>query len=288
MMYCGIKGTRGGCVLKIALLQMEVLANDPAANRQKAERMISEAAASGVDLVQLPETWNLGFFPKEGLRDAAESESGESRQLLARLAQKFGIHIVGGSLITQRNGQVFNTLVCYDRSGQLITQYDKIHGFSPSGEQEYFTGGSRLCTFSVDGIRAGAVICYDLRFPELVRTLALEGIQILFVCAQWPYPRQEHWLILNRARAIENQMYVSSVNACGKYGDLSFCGRSVMVGPFGELLAQAGEREEIVYGEADFEKIAEIRQTINVFRDRRPELYFGGLPYGKSNLSDST
>lgn len=276
-MRCSVKEKGRNSDLRLALLQMDVRPDDAGANRRTAERLISQAAGDGADVIQLPETWNLGFFPKEGLRELAEPETGESRALLAELAQKYHVNIAGGSLITRRNDRICNTFVCYDRDGRLIAEYDKIHGFSPSGEHEYFSAGDHLCTFSIDGVKAGAVICYDLRFPELVRTLALEEIQLLFVCAQWPHPRLEHWQILNRARAIENQMYVSAVNACGQYGALSFCGHSMLVGPFGEILAQAGDGEEIVCGEADFQKIREIRESINVFRDRRPELYFGGL-----------
>lgn len=259
--------------MKIALLQMDVKLADSSANRSKAAAMVAEAAAAKADTVILPETWNLGFFPQEGLVDLAEPDGGDSRKLLSELAAKNNVNIIGGSVITRKNGGVYNTSYIFDRQGNQLAEYDKIHGFSPSGEHLHFKHGEQLCLFEIDGVKAGLIICYDLRFVELVRTLALQGIQILFVPAEWPHPRLEHWQILNRARAIENQMYVACVNGVGTANALKFCGHSMLIGPFGDILAGAGEEEAIVYGEADWSVIAGIREKINVFRDRKPHLY---------------
>lgn len=259
--------------MKLALLQMEVQLGRPEENRKKAADLVARAADQGADVAVLPETWNLGFFPKENLAELAEPDGGESRALLSDLAACRRIHIVGGSLVTRRGDKVFNTAYVFDRAGKQLARYDKIHGFSPSGEDEYFHHGDRLCTFSLDGVKMGLIICYDLRFCELARSLALQGIQMLFVPAQWPHPRLDHWQILNQARAIENQMYVTCVNGCGRAGALSFCGHSMLIDPLGRVEVQAGEEEAVLTGTADFSQLEDVRSRINVFRDRRPSVY---------------
>lgn len=259
--------------MKLALVQMGVRLGEPAFNRSMAAERIQQAAEGGADTVVLPETWNLGFFPGEDLERLAEEEGGESRALLSRLAARFGINLVGGSLITKRMGKVYNTAYVMDRSGAQIAAYDKIHSFSPSGEHRHFHPGDQLCTFRLDGVVAGLVICYDLRFGELARLLALQGAQILFVPAQWPGVRLEHWAILNRARAVENQVFVAGVNGCGAAGALRYGGGSLLVDPLGEVLAEGGEEDAVLFGEADFSRTRAIRDAIPVFRDRRPALY---------------
>lgn len=259
--------------MKLALIQMEVKLGDAAYNRQRLSQLAKEATQSGADTLVLPETWNLGFFPIENLSQLAEEEGGESRALLSKLAVQYQVNLVGGSLITKREGNIYNTAYVFDRQGNQLARYDKIHGFSPAGEHHFFSHGTELCTFELDGVKAGLIICYDLRFCELVRSLALMDIQILFVPAQWPVPRVEHWTVLNQARAIENQLYVTCVNGCGQAGDTVFAGNSMVVAPFGEVLTQGGGKEEILYAEADFSILEDIRSNINVMRDRKPHLY---------------
>ena len=259
--------------MKSALLQMNIDLGDADTNRFTAERLIRQAAEQGVDTLVLPETWNLGFFPRERLAELAETPAGESKKLLAELAKEYGVNIVGGSLVTRRGNRIYNRALVIGRDGKEIASYDKIHLFSPSGEQDYFTAGSQACTFELDGIPAGLITCYDLRFAELVRSLALRGIKILFVPAAWPHPRLSHWQILNRARAIENQMYVVCVNGCGVADDLNFCGHSMVIDPLGEILAEAEEAEEVLTAEVDFAQVDVIREGIPVFRDRRPKIY---------------
>lgn len=141
------------------------------------------------------------------------------------------------------------------------------------GEHEFFGYGGRVVDFMMDGIHCGVVICYDIRFLELVRTLALRGISVLFVVAQWPAARLFHWETLNRARAIENQLFVACTNSCGTAGETVYAGHSALLDPLGEAIASAGANEEIITGELDPGILEHIRGTINVYRDRRPELY---------------
>ena len=141
------------------------------------------------------------------------------------------------------------------------------------GEDAAFAKGDSLARFSLDGASCALIICYDLRFPELVRTLALPGLDILFVVSQWPDKRVSHLEILSRARAIENQMFVALCNSCGEAFGTQFGGHSAVIDPWGAVLAQAGEKEEILSAEADLSILNEIRGSIPVFCDRRAELY---------------
>ena len=141
------------------------------------------------------------------------------------------------------------------------------------GEHEYFTAGGRLCRFQLDGKNCAVIICYDIRFPELSRTLALGGLDILFIVSQWPQQRIPHLTALVKARAIENQLFTVCCNSCGEMNGTVYGGASAICKPQGELLCLAGETEQIVSAECDLGILQDIRNSINVFSDRRPELY---------------
>lgn len=258
--------------MRISSIQMDVELGNPKANREKAARLVEEAMVNNPDVIVLPETWNIGFFP-ENHDELADSEGECTIDLLGRLAEKFGVNIIGGSVVNKMRGRIYNTSYSFDRQGKVIATYNKIHLFSPSHEDKHFEHGKELCTLELDGVKVGVIICYDLRFPELARSLALQGIQILFVPAEWPHPRSHHWRTLAMARAIENQMFVVAVNGVGKAGETQYCGNSLIVDPWGEIIADAGEEEIIITGDIDLSIIKDIRERINVFRDRRPEEY---------------
>lgn len=260
-------------MLKISEIQMDMAFADPEVNFEKAKKLIREAAETGCDVVTLPETWNTGFFPKEDLSEKADDDCSRLTEEMSSLAKELGINIVAGSVANKREGKVFNTCRIFDRTGAVIGEYDKTHLFTPMGEHEYFEKGSRLCRYKLDGVSCGVIICYDIRFSELVRTLALDGLDILFVVSQWPDIRMPHLETLARARAIENQMFVAVTNSCGKAPGTVYGGGSVIFDPWGECLAHAGTDEEIISAECDLSILDGIRSSINVFRDRRPELY---------------
>ena len=145
--------------------------------------------------------------------------------------------------------------------------------FTPAGEAEYFEKGDRLCRFTLDGVSCGLVICYDIRFPELTRALAVQGLDMLFVVSQWPKIRIPHLRSLTTARAIENQMFLCCCNSCGTAGQTVHGGNSAIIDPWGETIALAGETEELLSAECDFSILQNIRTSMDVFADRRPELY---------------
>ena len=140
-------------------------------------------------------------------------------------------------------------------------------------EEKHLQSGDKLGLLNVSGTDAGMMICYDIRFPELARKLAINGAKMLFVPAQWPNPRLHHWRTLLMARAIENQMFVIACNRCGTSGTSTFFGHSLIIDPWGEIIAEAGEEESIIRAEIDLALVDTIRSKIPVFEDRRPQLY---------------
>jgi len=252
---------------------MDMRLGDPDYNFAHAVALIRQAAQQKPDVITLPETWNVGFFPKENLAALSDCDGARVKSVFGPLAKELGVNIIAGSVANRKDGKIFNTAHIFDRSGKLVADYDKTHLFTPMGEDNYFENGSRVVQFELDDVRCGIVICYDIRFLELVRTLALQKVDILFVVAQWPDKRVFHWNTLNRARAIENQMFVVCTNSCGLAGDTRYGGSSALIDPWGETIAAAGTSEEIITGELDMSIITGIRESINVFRDRRPALY---------------
>ena len=258
--------------MKISVVQMDMKLGAPEENLVHAEEMIRRAAENKPDVIVLPETWNTGFFPADHLAELSDQDGVKTKALCGDLAKELGINIVAGSVSNVKGGKVYNTAYVFDRAGSCIAEYDKIHGFSPSGEDVIYQGGNHRQTFTLDGHKCGIIICYDVRFPELTRNLALDGIEILFVPAQWPNIRTFHWVTLTTTRAIENQMFVVSCNSVGRAGNTVCGGNSRIFDPWGETIASAGISENIMTGEIDFSVIEKIRHDINVFRDRNKEL----------------
>ena len=259
--------------MKICCVQMDVCAAEPEQNFVHAESLIREAATSQPDVILLPELWNTGFAPKAINPMQADESGARTKTLCGRLAKELGVNIVAGSVLTKKADAVFNTAYVFDRRGDCVAEYDKTHLFSLSGEGECYTAGDRLVTFPLDGVTCGILICYDLRFPELCRALALSGARILFIPAEWRKVATKQMRALLDARAIENQVFAVLCNGCGEAFGAEFGGNSAIVDPLGNVLAQAGEKEEIIFYSIDLEAQKRIREELPVFSDRRPELY---------------
>lgn len=259
--------------MKISCLQMNMRLGETEANFAHAGALIRAAAAAAPDVIVLPETWNTGFFPKEDLAARSDLDGSRVRAEIGGLAKELGVNIVAGSVSNIKQGRVYNTSYTFDRAGVCVNEYDKIHLFTPLGEPDYYAAGSQAPLFRLDGVACGLIICYDLRFPELARTLALQGAEVLFAVSQWPAVRASQAEILAKARAIENQAFLAYANSCGKAGETVFGGQSALIDPWGRALAQAGESEAIITADFDLSVIQKIRQSINVFQDRRPALY---------------
>lgn len=255
--------------LRAAAIQFPIAAGDIEANLHQARQALLRVHEQGGRLAVLPEMWSSGYDYKR-LAELAE-ETPRVAAELAELAARLDLVVVG-SLPEKDGDSLYNTAFVHDR-GQEIGRYRKLHLFSPMQEDRYLAAGDRTLVVPTSVGRLGVAICYDLRFPELFRRLALDGAELVCVPAEWPAPRQLHWQTLLRARAIENQYFVIAANCCGKLGRLQFFGMSLIVSPRGELLAEGGDAAAEPAALLDFADMAAYRQEIPAWHDRRPEIY---------------
>ncbi|BBH19670.1 hydrolase [Paenibacillus baekrokdamisoli] len=260
--------------LRLALIQMHVDAGNPDANFERLAAKLNEAVQGPVkpDLIMLPEMWNTGYA-LEQINELADEEGERTKKLLSAFSFKHQVQIVAGSIAEKRKDGVYNTIFAFDEQGEIHADYSKIHLFRLMDEEKHLQSGEKLGELHISGIEAGMMICYDIRFPELARKLALNGAKMLFVPAQWPNPRLHHWRTLLMARAIENQMFVIACNRCGTSSSSTFFGHSMILDPWGEIIAEAGEGEEILRAEIDLSLVDTVRAKIPVFEDRRPNFY---------------
>jgi len=255
--------------INAAAIQFNIKQGDVDANLAYVRAALKRVADQGVQLVLLPEMWSSGFAYKN-LNELALRTEGIVEELL-ELSSQLKL-VICGSMPEPNGDKVFNAAYVMD-NGRLAGVYRKLHLFSLLGEDKAFSGGNQWLLADTSLGKLGVIICYDLRFPELSRRLALEGAQVLCVPAQWPKPRQEHWRTLLRARAIENQLFVVSANACGLVGKLDFFGMSMIINPKGEVLAEADEEEREIVAELDMQVMDDWRAQIPCFNDRKPECY---------------
>ncbi len=258
--------------MKVALVQMDIALGQPDLNRERATALIRQAAASGARLIMLPEMWTTGYCLPDLAGGHADRSGEPTGALLAGLARETGTYLAG-SVADERRGRVYNRATVYGPSGERLAAYDKAHLVPMMDEHRYLSPGDRLALTEIEGTTAGLAICYDLRFPELFRSLVLAGAELLLIPAEWPAQRLHHWRTLLMARAIENQCFVLACNRVGHDGKNGFPGHSMVVGPFGEVLAEGGEGEEILFAEIDLAQVADVRRRIPSLRDRRPDLY---------------
>ena len=256
--------------MKIALLQLQVLEKNKAANVAHALELL-ESTASQHDLVVMPEVWTTGYSLGH-LQTEAELPESPLIAKLQQIAREKHCHILAGSIPMQREGKVYNTSLAIANDGSIVNNYAKVHLFGLFHEERFFAPGDNFNAFDLGDVRCGSTICYDLRFPELFRHLALQGAQIIFCPAEWPIVRGEAWRLLVQARALENHLFIVAVNCTGTFKKDTFYGHSMVVAPSGKIIAEAGMDEEVVSCEIDLKAIDEVRACINVLKDVREEL----------------
>lgn len=266
--------------MRIGLAQLNS-GGDKSANLTAAGEAIDRLAAEGVDLVLLPEMFNH-IGSDEDNAAAAETIPGPSSEWVRGEAQKHGLIVHCGSVIERRGDVLLNTSVVYDRSGAEVARYSKIHLFDvqlPDGtaylESKAITSGHEVVAFTCEGTTVGLSICYDLRFPELFHALADRGAQLLLVPAAFTVATGiSHWEPLLRARAIENGCYVA---ACGQWGPSrpgkACYGHSMVVDPWGVVIAQCREGVSTVSAELDLDYLRSVRERMPVQRHRRRDLF---------------
>jgi predicted amidohydrolase len=263
--------------MRLALVQLDVdLSLEADEARVRAVAKVHEAAEDGAELVVLPELWLHGAFDSTPWERTAEPLHGETAQLLRETAVDCGIVLHGGSIVERTpDGKLYNTSLVFDADGELLAGYRKIHRFGfDKDEAAVMTAGEHVTTFplrDIDGsvlTEVGLATCYDVRFPELYRKLLDAGAQTLIQVAAWPARRRSHWQTLCRARAIENQMYVVACAAAGTQADLQMSGHSVVVDPWGEVLAEAGDEPTVLFAEIDPATVPQTRERFPVLKDR--------------------
>lgn len=266
--------------MKIGLVQMNIC-QDKAANLAFIDEAVKKLARGQADLVCLPEMFNY-LGSDEEMRQQAEALSGPSLTFLRQLAVRYGIFVHGGSILERHGERIYNTTVVFGRQGDQVALYRKLHLFDvevPGGttyrESAVVTPGREICTFECEGITVGLAICYDLRFPELFRELAARGAEVVLLPAVFNLMTgKDHWEVLVRARAIENQCYVAAIGNWGwcppKY---SSWGRSMVVNPWGTIMVQAPDQATTVSCELDFSLLREIRAALPALRHRRHDLF---------------
>ena len=267
--------------IRVACVQLTSGA-DKGENLQRAERLVARAAATGADVVVLPEKWN-GIGDAETLHGLAEPLTGASVSAMSEWAKRHGITLVGGSITEVRDGRdkLSNTSVLVDPDGELVAVYRKIHLFDVEvgghvyRESEAEEPGTDSVVAESEGWPVGLSVCYDVRFPELYRILALEGAQLVTVPAHFTlHTGKDHWHVLLRARAIEHQLYVAAAAQVGVTGTgRPSYGRSLVVDPWGIVLAEAPDEETVISAEIDRGRLLDIRAKLPSLKNRQPDAY---------------
>ncbi|WP_254767617.1 nitrilase-related carbon-nitrogen hydrolase [Salinilacihabitans rarus] len=264
----------------VALAQIHVEAGDVDDNVDRAVDAVAAAADRGADLVALPELFNVGYFAFDLYERLAEPLEGKSTTRLREAAAEHGVAVLAGSVVedlaatesveTPAEEGYANAATLFDANGDLRLVYRKHHLFGyDSAENDLLVPGERVETADVCGLTVGVTTCYDLRFPALYRRLIDAGAELILVPSAWPYPRLEHWETLSRARAIENQCYVATVNGSGEFEDATLLGRSTVHDPWGVTLAASGDDPALVTAEVDPGTVADVREEFPALRDRR-------------------
>ena len=254
--------------MKIALIQMDIAWESKKANYARAENFFRRAAGESCDIIVFPEMFSTGF--SMNISAIAEDERGETSRVLSELAKKYGLNVIAG-FAAKKPGRkkLRNLAVAFDRKGSVIATYAKMHPFSFAKEDKYFSSGNTRVIFHIEGIPASVFICYDLRFPEIFRDIA-GGVQAIFVLANWPGSRRDHWETLLKARAIENQCFVIGVNRTGKDGNgIMYPGASHVYDPMGNDICSGGPKEQFIACEIDPEEVTKVRCRFPFLDDMR-------------------
>ncbi len=266
---------------KIAVCQLHVV-DDKEVNLQMAVDLIEESASNGADLVVLPEMFNCPYSNDKFPEYAEDRDNSRTLKTVAGAAREYGVYLVAGSIPESDGDDIYNTSFIIDYKGYIIGSYRKLHLFDidvPDGitfkESDTLTAGGELTIVDTDLARLGVIICYDIRFPELARLMALEGVEVLVVPGAFNMTTgPSHWETLIRARAIDNQLFLVAASPA-RDEDASYVayGHSMIVDPWGEVLSEAGSGEEIIYADVNLNCINKVRRQLPVLKNRRLDIY---------------
>jgi predicted amidohydrolase len=251
--------------MRVHCCQLDIVWEDKRANYARVRSLLEAARVAPGSLVILPEMFATGF--SMNVAGIAEASQGPTAQFLGGVAQELGIFIVGGFATVGPDRRGLNQAGVFDPAGAEIARYTKVHPFTPGGESAYYARGDAISWFPCNGFTASPFICYDLRFPEEFRAATRRGTQLFIVIANWPAPRESHWTTLLQSRAIENQAYVVAVNRSGSDPKFTYFGRSTIIDPRGEVIADAGAKEGVISADVDLEALLKYRLEFPVLGD---------------------
>ncbi|MER5196506.1 carbon-nitrogen family hydrolase [Streptomyces sp. NPDC002755] len=262
--------------MRASLIQIAVEEGESVESRRTRVAALVRERAGAADLVVLPELWTTGAFAYEAFADEAEPLEGPTYEVMAKAASDAGVWLHAGSIPERApsgdgsaEGPLYNTSLVFSPSGELAAVYRKIHRFGfDKGEAVLMGAGEELVTVRLPGTTVGVATCYDLRFPELFRGLVDAGAETLVISAGWPERRRAHWTLLARARAVENQAFVLACGTAGTHAGVPQAGHSIVVDPWGEVLAEAGSGEEVLTVEFDPSRVATTREQFPALKDR--------------------
>ncbi|GGV19364.1 carbon-nitrogen family hydrolase [Streptomyces griseoflavus] len=255
--------------MRASLLQVAVNEGESVdSRRRRVAAMVRDQAAA--DLVVLPELWTTGAFAYDAFDSEAEPVEGPTFEAMAKAASDAGVWLHAGSIPERApDGTLYNTSLVFSPSGEPAASYRKIHRFGfDQGEAVLMGAGDALVTVRLPETVLGVATCYDLRFPELFRGLVDRGAETLVVAAGWPERRRAHWTLLARARAVENQAFVLACATAGTHASVPQAGHSLVVDPWGEVLAEAGPDEEVLTVDFDPATVAGTRERFPALKDR--------------------
>lgn len=264
-------------LVKILGIQIEPDTTSKQANIEKVERLLERYKPFKPDLVILSEVFNMGIVPPSVALELAEEVPGPTYEKMSSWAKELNCYLVGGSIIERcKDGLCRNNSIFFAPDGSKIANYYKLHMFQYYGsrEREFCSPGDESVLVKTPIGNYGMTVCFDLRFTELYRQLAFSGAEVLLVPAAWPYPRLDHWVTLNKARAIENLSFVVAVNHFGEVPPKRMnVGNSMIIDPWGSIVAGCGEKETGMLAEIDLDQVKKLREEFPILKDRRLDAY---------------
>lgn len=261
--------------INVSILQFDLAYANKEKNIEIVERIFKEKLVGNEDVVVLPETWNIAYSTEifHNINKFTETKGGNTISKMKEWAKKYNIWLVGGSIPIKDGEKVYNKSLLIDRFGEIVGEYDKMHLYSAMDEDIAFDNGERMPVFNTEFGDISTITCYDIRYPELIRTIALRGAKAIFVVANFPNPKISHWRILLQSRAIENQCYIVACNRVGSIVGASYFGHSMIISPWGEIISEGDDKEGFVKGVINFDEVDKVRKIIPVYRDRVPKYY---------------
>jgi predicted amidohydrolase len=249
------------------LVQLDIVWEAAEANRRRIASLLEDLDIAPGALIVLPEMCTAGF--SMNVAAIAQGPGGDNAAFFAGLAQQYQSWVLAGLVHRDAKGSGLNQAVAFDPSGREVARYTKMYPFTFAGESEHFTRGAGIVTFDWQGLTVAPFICFDLRFPEVFRAAAWEGVDVFTVIANFPTARHEQWACLTRARAIENQAYVLAVNRAGDDPNVAYQGGSRAIDPMGKVTGEGGDTENILTCDVDPSYLRTCRERFPVLRDMR-------------------